>query len=882
MAARAGQDRCSESCSSAFSWGAIVAGDQVTSQWPWLSTRFRVDLIVIVPTPVSASRWVNGSVAVDPLVTVVPGAKVAWCTPRLVNAALFTAVKSAGGFQTSCCIAAQSCLAQAAKYALAVVCGCGAELHAFSSPLTRNAATAMATGPTLLPRLMSRKGTRRRAVPRRNVGPLRYVPGHAHVAHVRLAPGPIAAPGRSARGAGRVSRPPGFHGPRGKGGRGAGRGGRLRPGRAPRGRGRDVRGRAATAARHRGQDRADQRQSRLRPPARVWGRPAGQDRRAPAHPSRQTGPAGPAGGRARTGGRLRRAVSRTRCGPRRVSRRFPKGPRRGARPRGPRHPGRCGRPRRASPGGHGPRVGDRGSGQQFRARHHGRRRRPGARGHPGRLQLRRARPSARPADPRRAPALQRLAAALLVLRGDPPQGQLAGRTRRGRDHAGRARARATVSSPQPAPRPARRPARLRKVHRIRGRLCVGHPHRPEPARGPDGRAADPVPAHSGTRLRPRRRRTRRRLLPGPGRRPRRSGHRGGVRPARQERPGHRRGTAAAHRRVRGRPHGGGNLMRPHRLRVTAFGAFGGTVEVCFDDLAGAGVFLLHGETGAGKTTLLDAIGFALYGRVPGERGKTKRLRSDHAAADTPTEIQLEATMGGRRMRITRKPEQERPKRRGGGTTTEQAKVLLEESDGGAWRAVSTRAGEADEQIRDLMGMSAPQFNQVVLLPQGEFAKFLHATAEDRAKLLQKLFGTDRFRKVEDWLADRRRVTARAVEEAEGGITAHLARVTQVAGLEDSDDPEPSSEPQSASAQSLPGSRLPSATWAAQLAETAAAEALASASQVSSYRGDLDEALDLLRETERLADRQRRRQVALRTRDDLARAEASVRERRGEL
>src|SRR5580693_125515 len=73
-------------------------------------------------------------------------------------------------------------------------------------------------------------------------------------------------------------------------------------------------------------------------------------------------------------------------------------------------------------------------------------------------------------------------------------------------------------------------------------------------------------------------------------------------------------------------------MRPHRLRVTAFGAFGGTVEVSFDDLASAGLFLLHGDTGAGKTTLLDAIGFALYGRVPGERGKARRLRSDHAAA----------------------------------------------------------------------------------------------------------------------------------------------------------------------------------------------------------------------------------------------------------
>src|ERR1700683_1958995 len=221
-------------------------------------------------------------------------------------------------------------------------------------------------------------------------------------------------------------------------------------------------------------------------------------------------------------------------------------------------------------------------------------------------------------------------------------------------------------------------------------------------------------------------------------------------------------------------------MRPHRLQVTEVGAFGGTVEVCFDDLAASGLFLLHGETGAGKTTLLDAIGFALYGRVPGERGKTRRLRSDHAGPDTATEVQLELTIGGRRMRITRKPEQERPKRRGSGTTAEPAKILLEELAGASWRAVSTRAGEADDEISDLMGMSADQFFQVVLLPQGQFAQFLHADAEHRRRLLEKLFGTDRFRAVEDWLAERRRATAHAVEEAEQALSELLARVAQVA------------------------------------------------------------------------------------------------------
>ncbi|HEY1821003.1 MAG TPA: SMC family ATPase, partial [Trebonia sp.] len=221
-------------------------------------------------------------------------------------------------------------------------------------------------------------------------------------------------------------------------------------------------------------------------------------------------------------------------------------------------------------------------------------------------------------------------------------------------------------------------------------------------------------------------------------------------------------------------------MRPHRLRVTAFGAFAATEQVIFDDLEG--LFLLHGETGAGKTTLLDAIAFALYGRVPGERASARRLRSDHASPTTATEVELEATIGGRRLRITRKPEQSRPKKSGTGVTTEPASVRLAEfSADGTWESKSTRIGEVDAEIENLMGMSAAQFFQVVLLPQGEFAKFLRADAKDKESLLQKLFGTDRFRKVEDWLADRRRATDKEVAAADETVGRLIAQIAQAAG-----------------------------------------------------------------------------------------------------
>ncbi|HEX6450810.1 MAG TPA: AAA family ATPase [Trebonia sp.] len=310
-------------------------------------------------------------------------------------------------------------------------------------------------------------------------------------------------------------------------------------------------------------------------------------------------------------------------------------------------------------------------------------------------------------------------------------------------------------------------------------------------------------------------------------------------------------------------------MRPHRLRVTAFGAFAGTEEVRFDDLEG--LFLLHGETGAGKTTLLDAIAFALYGKVPGVRGKVKRLRSDHAALGVRTEVQLEATVGGRRLRITRKPEQERPKKSGTGLAKEHASVILEEVRDGEWEVKSTRVGEADAEILDLMGMSADQFFQVVLLPQGEFAQFLHAGADARAELLQKLFGTDRFRMVEQWLAERRRTTASELSAADEHVNQLLARVSQAAAVPIPDDPEAAEM----------GSEW-QLIWLADLVSAAEVRLGETAALVVGRKTALDAALAAKSEAEQLADRQRRRQEALRRQGELEAAAPAIASLRDEV
>ena len=142
-------------------------------------------------------------------------------------------------------------------------------------------------------------------------------------------------------------------------------------------------------------------------------------------------------------------------------------------------------------------------------------------------------------------------------------------------------------------------------------------------------------------------------------------------------------------------------MRVHRLTLSAFGPFAGEVSVDLDDVGRDGLFLLWGPTGAGKTTLLDAVVFALYGIVPGARQGAGRLRSDHAVEGVVPEVALELTCRDRRLRVTRSPAWDRPKKRGTGTLREQARVLVEEVDcEGTSRVLSTRLDEAGHLLRE--------------------------------------------------------------------------------------------------------------------------------------------------------------------------------------
>ncbi|WP_404953230.1 AAA family ATPase [Streptomyces sp. 147326] len=304
-------------------------------------------------------------------------------------------------------------------------------------------------------------------------------------------------------------------------------------------------------------------------------------------------------------------------------------------------------------------------------------------------------------------------------------------------------------------------------------------------------------------------------------------------------------------------------MRLHTLHLQAFGPFAGTHTVDFDALTRDGLFLLHGDTGAGKTTVFAAICVALYGEPPTDR--KLKLRSDHAPADLLTEVALEVTLAGKRLRIRRVPAQPKPKVRGEGTTQQAAETHLSEwttdpFGQGRWEALSRSHREAADEIKELLGMSRQQFCQVVLLPQNEFTKFLRAGASDRKELLGKLFHTHRFGSVETWLAGRKNTLATQRDEARTAVMRLTERIQQQAG----DDLEPEQgAPLASDPATLTG---PAVAWATALHAKAAAHerdaataAVRAETELAAFRDSERAVRDLASHQE--AHRQARHQLA---------------------
>lgn len=235
-------------------------------------------------------------------------------------------------------------------------------------------------------------------------------------------------------------------------------------------------------------------------------------------------------------------------------------------------------------------------------------------------------------------------------------------------------------------------------------------------------------------------------------------------------------------------------MQLRTLTVQALGPFAGRHTVDFAALAASGLFLLDGPTGSGKSTLIDAVVFALYGKVASADASDDRLRSAYAADDVPTVVDLTFEVASGVYRVRRSPGYDRPKKRGTGTVRQQPSITLwrlapdDDSSGDlddvpTGEVLSTRLDEAGAELQRVVGLDRTQFVQTIVLPQGEFARFLRADPEQRRGLLQKIFGTEVYDRIGRRLVELRRESAEAVTTARAGLTTAAAHLVGAARLD---------------------------------------------------------------------------------------------------
>lgn len=222
-------------------------------------------------------------------------------------------------------------------------------------------------------------------------------------------------------------------------------------------------------------------------------------------------------------------------------------------------------------------------------------------------------------------------------------------------------------------------------------------------------------------------------------------------------------------------------MKPLRLSLENFGPYR-QETLDFAALEAAPLFLISGKTGSGKTTLFDGICYALYGQTSGGLRSAREMRSNFADPSMRTTVTLYFEHQQKKYSIMRSPEQVVTKKRGEGLRTQTAKVELiaydrEDQPEKQW----SKQKEVQEKIEELLHLNAAQFCQIVLLPQGDFMRFLQANSDEKEKVLRQLFGTEYYLRIAERIKEKRKAYQKDLEESETA-TEHIYR--QVEWAED--------------------------------------------------------------------------------------------------
>lgn len=230
-------------------------------------------------------------------------------------------------------------------------------------------------------------------------------------------------------------------------------------------------------------------------------------------------------------------------------------------------------------------------------------------------------------------------------------------------------------------------------------------------------------------------------------------------------------------------------MKPLELKIQAFGPYVEMQTIDFEKISENGIFLIKGPTGSGKTTIFDAMTYALYGGSSGDDSKSKIERNDleewrcnQADRSLETIVRFQFSVRGRKYEFTRKlvPKRVTLSEQYSAGEIDENGVLMPFFDNPKKDALTKKAEE-------LIGLTKEQFRQVVLLPQGQFERFLTANSEDKEAILEKIFDSQRWsnyaKQVYDAAVNREAALKRENEEIQRSLKEeNLATLTELEAL----------------------------------------------------------------------------------------------------
>ena len=216
-------------------------------------------------------------------------------------------------------------------------------------------------------------------------------------------------------------------------------------------------------------------------------------------------------------------------------------------------------------------------------------------------------------------------------------------------------------------------------------------------------------------------------------------------------------------------------MKPLYLELQAFGPYVEKQTVDFEKLSESGIFLIKGPTGSGKTALFDAMTFALYGGSSGDDDKIKTGRNDleewrcnQAEKTDPTIVSFEFSVGGKRYRFKRSLIFKRVN-----YSSQLEAGELDENGVLIPFFENPKKDELNKKAEELIGFNKEQFRQVVLLPQGQFEKFLTASSADKEELLKRIVGVDRWKRYAEEFFNEAAARKQALDEKKTQVTNSL-------------------------------------------------------------------------------------------------------------